>query len=193
MIKVTQSKRKSISILRVLKLIRRIISIAYKVHHQRSHSRKQYYNWCLVIMATMLVGFSSCDEYEPKDNTIHVGYVLCEDHSCMRPEDYFRQSKQKGIGVVFAEQTKDHPLMAVMLEEINNAFCDSLGLSNAQVEALRLLMVLPIHELCKIATSQKLRKVVPLLCNSFIFMEEGRVITYLALQSSVYSSLQQKY
>lgn len=130
MIKVTQSKRKSISILRVLKLIRRIISIAYKVHHQRSHSRKQYYNWCLVIMATMLVGFSSCDEYEPKDNTIHVGYVLCEDHSCMRPEDYFRQSKQKGIGVVFAEQTKDHPLMAVMLEEINNAFCDSLGLSN---------------------------------------------------------------
>lgn len=95
MIKVTQSKRKSISILRVLKLIRRIISIAYKVHHQRSHSRKQYYNWCLVIMATMLVGFSSCDEYEPKDNTIHVGYVLCEDHSCMRPEDYFRQSKQK--------------------------------------------------------------------------------------------------
>ena len=52
----------------------------------------------------------------------HVGYVLCEDHSCMRPEDYFRQSKQKGIGVVFAEQTKDHPLMAVMLEEINNAF-----------------------------------------------------------------------
>ena len=153
MIKVTQSKRKSISILRVLKLIRRIISIAYKVHHQRSHSRKQYYNWCLVIMATMLVGFSSCDEYEPKDNTIHVGYVLCEDHSSVTHSAYLM----------------------------------------AQVEALRLLMVLPIHELCKIATLQKLRKAVPLLCNSFIFMEEGRVITYPALQSSVYSSLQQKY
>ena len=130
MIKVTQSKRKSISILCVLKLIRRIISIAYKVHHQRSHSRKQYYNWCLVIMATILVCFSACDEYQPADNAIHVGYILCENHSCMDPETYFAQTTHKAVGVVFAEQTEDYPLMAVMLKELNEVFCDSVGLPN---------------------------------------------------------------
>lgn len=120
------------TVMRTMRLARRIMRISYKVHHQVSRRKRRHHGnaaWLLAAAAS-LVTFSSCDSYEPKDTTIHVGYILCDDHSCMRPEDYFQQNKQNGIGVVFAERTEAHPLMAVMSEELNDAFCDSLGLSN---------------------------------------------------------------
>lgn len=120
------------TIMRTMRLARRIMRISYKVHHQVSRRKRQHHKnvaWLLTLTAS-LITFCSCDSYEPKDNTVHIGYILCGDHSCMRPEDYFQQNRHKGIGVVFAEQTEAHPLMAVMLEEINDVFCDSLGLSN---------------------------------------------------------------
>ena len=43
---------------------------------------------------------------------------------------YFNQSKRKAVGVVFAEQTEEHPALVVMFKEVNEIFCDSIGLVN---------------------------------------------------------------
>lgn len=71
----------------------------------------------------------SCDEHEPMDYGIHVGYVLCDDHSCMDTTTYFSQTSKKAVGVVFTEATEEHPAMAVMLNEFQETFSDSLGVS----------------------------------------------------------------
>ena len=120
------------AIMRVIRLSRRIMRVSYRVRHQSSHKRFRHKNravWGLAVLV-VLMAFSSCDDYQPADNAIHVGYILCENHSCMDPETYFSQTTHKAVGVVFAEQTEDHPLMAVMLKELNEVFCDSVGLSN---------------------------------------------------------------
>ena len=120
------------AIMRVIRLSRGIMRISYRVRHQSSRKRFRHKNravWGLTALV-VLMGFSSCDDYQPADNAIHVGYILCENHSCMNPETYFSQTTHKAVGVVFAEQTEDHPLMAVMLKELNEVFCDSVGLSN---------------------------------------------------------------
>ena len=80
-----------------------------------------------IILQSLLV---SCDEHEPTDHQLHVGYVLCDDHSCMDTQTYFSQSTKKAVGVIFAEATDEHPALAVMLQETRGAFCDSLGLEN---------------------------------------------------------------
>lgn len=80
-----------------------------------------------VLLQSLLV---SCDEHEPIDYGHHIGYVLCEDHSCMDTAAFFSQNSKKAVGVVFAEATEQHPAMAVMLNEAHGAFCDSLGLDN---------------------------------------------------------------
>lgn len=129
------------SIMRIMKLIRRIMRISYKVHHQTSR-RKAYHHkkaaWFFALIATF-IGLSSCDDYQPQDTTIHVGYILCDNHSCISPKAYFAQNTHKAVGVVFAEQTKEHPLMAVMLGELNDVFCDSIGLVNGTSGSLTAL------------------------------------------------------
>ena len=120
------------AIMRVIRLSRGIMRISYRVRHQSSRKRFRHKNravWGLTALV-VLMGFSSCDDYQPADNAIHVGYILCENHSCMNPETYFSQTTHKAVGVVFAEQTEDHPLMAVMLKELNEVFCDSVGFPN---------------------------------------------------------------
>lgn len=121
------------STLRIMRLVRRIMRISYKVHHQssrkKSYQKRKRQAWGMVALLA-IVTFCSCDAYQPQDKTIHVGYILCDDHSCLSPEEYFAQSKHEGIGVVFAEQTDDHPILAVMLSEVHDVFCDSLGLVN---------------------------------------------------------------
>lgn len=82
----------------------------------------------LVLSLTTILG--SCDDHEPIDPNVHIGYVLCDDHSCMDTTTYFNQSKRKAVGVVFAEQTEDHPALVVMFKEVNEIFCDSVGLVN---------------------------------------------------------------
>ena len=67
-----------------------------------------------VLLQSLLV---SCDEHEPIDYGHHIGYVLCEDHSCMDTAAFFSQNSKKAVGVVFAEATEQHPAMAVMLNE----------------------------------------------------------------------------
>ena len=48
----------------------------------------------------------------------------------MDTASYFNQTKRKAVGVVFAEKTDDHPALAVMFDELNEVFCDSVGMVN---------------------------------------------------------------
>lgn len=84
----------------------------------------------MMLMIAITIFSTSCDNHEPIDRDIHVGYVLCNDHSCMDTASYFNQTKRKAVGVVFAEKTDDHPALAVMFDEINGVFCDSVGMVN---------------------------------------------------------------
>ena len=75
---------------------------------------------------TMLV---SCDEHEPVDLDVHTGYVLSDDGQVLSTDDYFRQDMKKAVAVVFAPQTEEHGVLAVLLDEIAPiAFSDTLGL-----------------------------------------------------------------
>lgn len=84
----------------------------------------------MMLMIAITIFSTSCDNHEPTDRDIHVGYVLCNDHSCMDTASYFNQTKRKAVGVVFAEKTDDHPTLAVMFDELNEVFCDSVGMVN---------------------------------------------------------------
>lgn len=83
-------------------------------------------------MATVFVAsfLSSCDNHIPYDPDLHVGYIVCDDHSYMDTTTYFNQTARKAIGVVFAEKTDEHPVLAVSLKEIEGAFCDSTNMEN---------------------------------------------------------------
>lgn len=67
----------------------------------------------------------SCDDHETIDTSIHVGYVLCSDHSCLPPDDADAQKKTV-VGVVFSPETEEHAAMAVMLRGYEGIYCDSL-------------------------------------------------------------------
>ena len=95
-----------------------------------------------IILQSLLV---SCDEHEPTDHQLHVGYILCDDHSCLDAQSFFSQSSKKAVGVVFAESTDEHPALAVILNETQGAFCDS---RMEQAKILLLSTALPIPPLC---------------------------------------------
>lgn len=86
--------------------------------------------WGLLLVLFLATLCGSCDDHEPIDPNVHIGYVLCDDHSCMDTATYFNQSKRKAVGVVFAEKTEDHPALVVMFKEVEDIFCDSIGLNN---------------------------------------------------------------
>ena len=87
------------------------------------------FSLALLFVFTALLNMS-CDNHIPYDPEFHIGYILCDDHSCMDPESYFSQDSKKAVGVVFAEKTEDHPVLAVGLQEIKGIFCDSLSMVN---------------------------------------------------------------
>ena len=69
----------------------------------------------------------SCDEHEPFDPDIHSGYILCSDGSIVA-DNVFDSRTQTPVAVVFAEQTAEHPVLAVLLDEIDFiAFADTLS------------------------------------------------------------------
>lgn len=76
-------------------------------------------------LACLMVSVQSCDSHERLDTSIHVGYVLCADHSCL-PSAEADSLKKTVVGVVFSVATDDHPAMAVMLKDFDGAYCDSL-------------------------------------------------------------------
>lgn len=82
------------------------------------------------LLFCIAVTLASCDSHEAADRGIHVGYVLCSDHSCMSLSDFQSLGGKKAVGVVFAEKTDEHPALAVGLDEYNDCFCDSVGMDN---------------------------------------------------------------
>lgn len=61
--------------------------------------KKTYISIFCGLLAILFQGLLvSCDEHEPMDYGIHVGYVLCDDHSCMDTTTYFSQTSKKGSG-----------------------------------------------------------------------------------------------
>lgn len=136
-----------------------------------------------IILQSLLV---SCDEHEPTDHQLHVGYVLCDDHSCMDTQTYFSQSTKKAVGVIFAEATDEHPALAVMLQETQGAFCDSLGLENGTSQDIS---AFDGHTNTIAMFQSKLKKQVraaQLQKPCFIFTAEGKVTIYLAWQNNAY-------
>lgn len=70
---------------------------------------------------------SSCDEHEPIDLDIHPGYILCSDGRIVSPL-VFDANAQTPVAVVFAEQTDEHQVLAVLLDEVAPvAFADTLS------------------------------------------------------------------
>lgn len=102
-----------------------------------------------IILQSLLV---SCDEHEPTDHQLHVGYVLCDDHSCMDTQTYFSQSTKKAVGVIFAEATDEHPALAVMLQETRGLFVTLWDWRMAQVRIFPLSMAIPIPSPCSKAS-----------------------------------------
>lgn len=84
----------------------------------------------IVGLLSLATAFGSCDNHLPIDPDLHIGYILCDDHSCMDTATFFSQSKRKAVGVVFAEKTDDHPALAVSFREASGVFCDSVGMEN---------------------------------------------------------------
>ncbi len=75
------------------------------------------------------MSFVSCDEHEPVDLNVYTGFILCDDGQVMSTEAYFGQDVKKAVAVVFAPQTEDHNVLAVLLDEIPPvAFSDTLGM-----------------------------------------------------------------
>lgn len=86
---------------------------------------KILYHLCVGLLT--LTGLCSCDEHEAVDLNIHVGYILCSDGRIVATE-VFDKNREKAVGVVFAEQTAQHPVLAVMLDEVERiAFADTLS------------------------------------------------------------------
>lgn len=83
-----------------------------------------------IALISILFTNASCDSHEAVDRVYHVGYVLCSDHTCMRLSDFENSEGKVAVGVVFAEKTKDHPTLAVSLDEYSESFCDSTGMEN---------------------------------------------------------------
>ena len=81
--------------------------------------------YMICVLAVFAAGVQSCDTHEQIDTNIHVGYVLCDDHSCM-PSSLADSLKKDVVGVVFAGETDDHPPLAVMLKEFKGVFSDTL-------------------------------------------------------------------
>lgn len=81
----------------------------------------------LFFVVSLAALFTSCDEHEPIDLDIHSGYILCDDGRIIGDKD-FDSSVHTPVGVVFAEQTASHPVLAVLLDEVEYvAFADTLS------------------------------------------------------------------
>lgn len=73
------------------------------------------------------LSLTSCDEHEPMDLDIHAGDILCSDGRIVR-NSVFDSSRETAVAVVFAEQTSKHPVLAVLLDEVESiAFADTLS------------------------------------------------------------------
>ena len=74
-----------------------------------------------------LFSIASCDDHDPMDIGIHVGDILCSDGRIVR-SNVFDSRTETAVAVVFAEQNQQHPVLAVLLDEVSYvAFADTLS------------------------------------------------------------------
>lgn len=83
---------------------------------------------CVILLSAFMLTLTSCDEHEPLDLGIHPGFILCDDGRVLSPT-VFDFETQTPVAVVFAPQTDEHPVLAVMLDEVPYvAFADTLSM-----------------------------------------------------------------
>lgn len=85
--------------------------------------------YTLLLLPVLCLILAACDGHEALDPDVHTGYILCDDGQVLSTDAYFSQDARKAVAVVFAPQTEEHSVLAVLLDEIPPvAFCDTLGL-----------------------------------------------------------------
>lgn len=161
------------ALVRAIRLGCRIMRISHKVRRQSSRHHGNRIAWGVAILAVS-IGLSSCDAYQPTDKAIRVGYVLCDDHSCMSLDAYFGQGTRKAVGVIFSEQSEERPLMAVLLKELNEVFCDSAGLSNGTSGSLTAFDGAANTRAMQRSYNAERQKGSPLAMKLFAFHEDGQ-------------------
>ena len=78
---------------------------------------KKILSFVFVLLSALVL--TGCDEHEPVDMDIHVGYILCDDGRIIS-EQVFDNGHYTPVGVVFAPKTEDHEVLVVMLKEYYN-------------------------------------------------------------------------
>lgn len=104
---------------------------AIHFHNYRMAVRRQLWAVLSSLAFAGLLCFllCSCDEHEPMDSNIHPGFVLCDGHQVVTLDAYRQDASLKAVGVVFAGATNDHPVLAVLLDELYPIeYADTLGL-----------------------------------------------------------------
>ena len=61
----------------------------------------------LLLVLFMSTTLCSCDDHEPIDPNVHIGYVLCDDHSCMDTTTYFTSQKEKPLALYLQSRQKN--------------------------------------------------------------------------------------
>lgn len=94
--------------------------MAMRIHNQNRKIIIWKQRWafvlaCLLVSAVVLL--TSCDEHDPLDTDIHIGYVLCDDHQVMSLSEFKNTAHRNAVGVIFATATPERPALAVMLFE----------------------------------------------------------------------------
>ena len=74
----------------------------------------------LVLLSSFLM--TACDEHEPVDNDIHPGYILCSDGRVVSDLE-LNFGEHTPVAVVFAPRTDEHPVLAVLLDEVYSIAC----------------------------------------------------------------------
>ena len=83
---------------------------------------------CVILLSVFMLALTSCDEHEPLDLGIYPGFILCDDGRVLSPSA-FNADIHTPVAVVFAPQTEEHQVLAVMLDEIPPvAFADTLAM-----------------------------------------------------------------
>lgn len=62
----------------------------------------------LLLVLFLTTALSSCEDHEPIDPNVHIGYVLCDDHSCMDTTTYFKPvKKEKPLALCLQSRQKN--------------------------------------------------------------------------------------
>lgn len=81
----------------------------------------------ILSMFAAIFALCSCDEHEAIDANIYPGYIVTTDHRIMSLSEFQSSGKENAEGVVYAIANDEHPMLVVLLDEIDKAqFADSL-------------------------------------------------------------------